>query len=386
MEAPPLIDQTEALEAYSQIVSNFPRNGDTLIYPDHYGGEYLDGNMLYVYLVDKTDELVAHYNSLCNNSSYVTYLDADYSLNYLESLNSVADRYCNKYNVSGYGVDRKNNNFSICIAPADTSEKALSARIYAAKSEKETIALMRQEPELSSLPIVYTEEGYMEPYSTPLIGGDQIREGSIGICGSFDGQNAILMAGHTAFAATLGTNGGNITYGGTNGPIFANVLPENGGFIQYDTGLGDYAIATIADSNYVTTNKIRNTSSSNTLQINGTKYTGDTPVGTVIHKFGQAYGYAPGTITAISQTRTVSKLGSTITISGLNVFSVSLSAGDVGSGDSGGPVYLKLSAGNYLIGIISAGSIYNDQAQFAKLVYYTPIYYPEDTGFSVKTN
>ena len=38
------------------------------------------------------------------------------------------------------------------------------------------------------------------------------------------------------------------------------------------------------------------------------------------------------------------------------------------------------------IGIISAGSIYNDQAQSAKLVYYTPIYYPEYTGFSVKTN
>lgn len=155
--------------------------------------------------------------------------------------------------------------------------------------------------------------------------------------------------------------------------------------VFYDGCIGDFAIA-LCESGYTPTNKVYGTSSSVFRQISGTAYTSATPVGTTVYKYGASEGYAVGTVSYVNQTVRYKQV-TTVQVSGLNFFTISLSAGyDVDTGDSGGPVYIYSSGAYKLVGTISGGPTSNSSAQYSKTIYYNPIYYAEYAGFTVKTS
>ena len=150
--------------------------------------------------------------------------------------------------------------------------------------------------------------------------------------------------------------------------------------------IGDFSIAT-CESGYSSTNRVLGTTSATYRTIVGTAYSGSTPVGTTVYKYGASGGYAVGTISYLNQTVTYKPLLTDVRVTGLNFFTISLSQGyNTGGGDSGGPVYISTSAGYKLVGTISGGPTTNDTAQYAKTIYYSPIYYAEYAGFTVKTS
>lgn len=153
-------NQTDALNAYYKILESFEcvsvfssqKNSNSMqsgfegvVYPEEYGGEYIDGSELYIYLVDANERMILEYNTLTDYASNVHYLNANYSLNYLESLNSIVDEFCGDYNISSYGVDRKNNCFVIRVYNAPSDSESTSSKTYGGLTANETIS------ELSSL-------------------------------------------------------------------------------------------------------------------------------------------------------------------------------------------------------------------------------------------
>lgn len=367
------IDQTEALTAYQKILSHFEvdDSGNT-VYPDYYGGEFIDRDVLCIYLVQNDKEHQNLILSYCDQSSYVSFLSAEYSLNYLESLNNVVSQYVNEYDITGYGTDRRNNCFTVQISP--------SAGVLIAAQSEEVIKNTNIIPNLEDAPIEYIVEDYAETYATKLYGGAQVNSSTLGICGTYNGSSAILLAGHAVSYYGTGISVANIKY--NNSTSFATTK-----YCQFaNNGYGDFAIATINSSSFTTTNKVYGTASSNLRSIIGTAYSGNTPVGTTLYKYGNTCGYAVGTVTALNQSITYSTFGSNVTVKGLNTVAIKVSSGySVAGGDSGGPVYIS-SSGYKLVGTISGGPSSNSNATVNYYYYYSPIYYAENAGFSVKTS
>lgn len=348
-----------------------------VVYPEEYGGEYLDGNELYIYLVDANERMILEYNILTDYASSVHYLNADYSLDYLESLNSIVDEFCDDYNISSYGVDRKNNRFVIRVYDATSDSESTSSKTYGGLTANETIS------ELSSLinnpAIVFEVQELSEVYAS-LYGGQSINSSTLGIGGTYNGKNAILLAGHSV------NPNGNMNSSGVSIYNSSGVkIAETAYTVFYNGCVGDFAIA-LCESGYTPTNKVYGSSSSVYRQISGIAYTSATPVGTTVYKYGASEGYAVGTVSYINQTVTYKPV-TTVQVSGLNFFTISLSSGyDTDTGDSGGPVYIYSSGAYKLVGTISGGPASNSSAQYSKTIYYSPIYYAEYAGFTVKTN
>lgn len=97
-------------------------------YPEEYGGAYVVGSILYIYLTDMRDEVQEWYMEVCHHSTAVKFIEAEYSANYLQSLSSVVSEYTDKYSITSYGVDFRNNCFSVGVADKDDRE-ALAAEL-----------------------------------------------------------------------------------------------------------------------------------------------------------------------------------------------------------------------------------------------------------------
>lgn len=368
-----LPDQTNALLAYERIMASFDSNARNhgSNYPDEYGGEYIEGEALYVLLTDTKNATINKYKEIVSDIKNVIYAKADFSLAYLESLNSIADELCDEYNISGYGTDRKNNRFVIRIHSPNVSQKKYSSLDF----ESTKSALLKY---FDSNAVIFQQEELNKVY-TDLVGGQALSSSTLGIGGTYQGNDAILVAGHS------------YNPNGNENPSSVNVYNASGYHIAtteltnfYYGCYGDYSIA-LCESGYSSTNAIYSNSGQTYRYITGVAYSGNTPVGTTVYKYGKAGRYAVGTVTYLNQTALYGPI-TDVQVKGLNYFSISLSQGyDTGSGDSGGPVYIS-SSGYKIVGTISGGPASNDTAQYSKTIYYSPIYYAINDGFSVKTS
>ncbi len=364
------------MSSYSCLWNSFERNSDSEpVYPDNYGGAYIDRGLLHVYLTENTNAAQSHYVNICAGNSAIIFVQAQYSLNYLESLRETARKYIDEYNTSGFGVDEKANRFVIFVAPPKSASEYASTT---SSKSYDTDTTIKELNNLINNPAVKFEVMDYPETCTNLYGGDTLNgDFTLGICGTYNGNPAILTAGHCV--ANPNGNGNlaisDITYGKTT-TTFANVQEceyKNG-------GLGDYAIATISSGSMSTTNKVH--ISSNTYEsIKGTAYSGATPAGTTIYSYGKTSGYATSTVyqtnlTVIYENKTY---GYEVEVNGL--VKCLVTTGSIAAGDSGWPTYIKDSGTNKLVGVISGRVITN----YSYMIY-SPIYYAEYAGFNVKTS
>ncbi len=341
--------QEEALDAYQLLWDSFEKEPESLqpYYPDEYGGEYIDDDKLVIQLTENTPENQAKYRELCGNSDKVVFEKVTYSLNYLNSLESVAEEMLEDYAVTSYGVDRKENQFAISVEASDLEEAQLS--FYRRRSSE---------------PIVFREGAPMQTLSSILPGGRKITSEtsngcSITVMGTYNGKDALVSCGHDLYA------GNNISY---NGIKVAKIKVSN----YKDRGYGDYSISEVTNSSY--------SGSSYVLAETGQRYVtsiASAPQGTAISKNGMATGYTTG---YVSMTNTAIRDKKTDYI--LNGMSTCSFVKAAKHGDSGGPIFIPTSGGVKLVGGLSCQNTSDDESY----IYYgfSTMGYVTNLGFRLK--
>ena len=341
--------QEEALDAYQLLWDSFEKDTESgqPIYPDEYGGEYIDDDKLVIQLTENTPENQAKYRELCGNSDKVVFEKVTYSLNYLNSLESQAELLSKDFAVTGYGVKRQENKFMIAVEQQDLT--AVQQR------------LMRQR---SSAPIEIVEGEYAQTLAN-LAGGTGVSNSayfnlSICITGMYTYSNnkvpAVVSCGHKG-----NTVNNEIYY---NGTTVAQIKESK----YDDNGYGDYSIATLYNGNsrypYV-----KSITAGNQLYVSGFRATAS---GASIARYGAATGYDYGTVSMLNYTI---KYSDGYTIKGLTATSQAKKKAQ--TGDSGGCIYTQGSP-TYVTGIISGGG----PILGIDYLFYTPIAYVTDRGFS----
>lgn len=111
--------QDEALNYFKNIIDSFPQNEIGLpIFPDEYGGAYIDdmGNLV-LQLTDTSDEMKNKYIELCGSDYKLIIKKVPNSLNKLSSYGHYADDMMRKgYNVVASGIDEMTNSFNIYVS------------------------------------------------------------------------------------------------------------------------------------------------------------------------------------------------------------------------------------------------------------------------------
>ena len=329
--------QREALLAVESLYSNFTINSNgVLTYPEEFSGEYLEADTLIICLTDTSDEMIQKYSAWTNNYNKVTFQNATYSLNYLNSIRDSFDELVNDFSLVAYGVDRTANNVFVDLPV-----------IVSVASPVEATAS------------VYGGDGYGLTSGTS-------SSASICIGGTYNGNNAVASCGH-------GLSLNKKVYKGSS--EIGTVVYQNFG------GWGDYSVIKL-NSSYTPTNKVR--SANGTNSISGCSYY--PTAGTAIYKYGTATGYAYGTINQVDVTVTVSDLWGQTTVKGLYGTSIRNSNGTtcIDNGDSGGPAYLKSGSSYNIAGIVCAKV--TGQTSTYQTMYFSPIRNVTGIGFTVKTN
>lgn len=355
-------NQTEALEKYSELMEFFDKDKFGVpIYPENYAGEYIDEN----------DKLVVQITNSFADKEILEYLKktpviqikyVEHSYGELLSQKKIANElYSAGVRVASDGVDIVNNRYEITVLEED----------------------------LKKIPTTYTrnsilsiKKGEYAEITASLLGGDKIYNEdtggamSIGICGTYQGNNALLTCGHGNEKVGLLPPRypyiQNKTQNGRIGQVVfqqANTSSTNYGV----SSLGDFAIVKITSSDTIT-NRVWEGG-----QITGTY--SSVPVGTTLYKYGYRTGYSWGSVTGTSMRITYGDgLLASYTVDGLYSVVLQNSSGTipVNQGDSGGPVWRSDTGENLLHGIVTAG--------LGSTMYTTPIYYVQHQGFQPKLN
>lgn len=370
--SPVSFDQTNALLAYEKICNTlkWDEKGHP-IYPDEYGGEYIDGDILYVWIANYNGETLQKYQELCGDSSYVRFLKAEYSLNELNEYKEMVKAYVKEYNISAYAVDRKENRVRVYVS--DACELDDSEKTDLSLTAEQSIALLSQ---ILNPDIYVFEEQSASKFCVSIHAGDSIHANgscTLGACGTYNNQPAILTAGHC-----VPFGGTHIRYGGATDPQFATVSMWQ----CDDYFAGDYAIATIdssLQSTYLTTGLLAYAIP--TYSIDGIMYNGWAPVGTTVYAHNPNGTFVTTIVTAVDVTvnlRYDIPPYSSVDVQGL-IYCYSPTSATIG-GASGGPVCMYIpGVGTYLLGTVSGGNGVNS-------TYYSPISYPIADGFTVLTN
>jgi len=221
-----------AIDAYDQINSaleivpasdpSFPN------YPDDFGGAYYQNEKLVICLTDDSSDRQQFYLNLVDNPNVIRFETVDYSYNDLYSLSlDIADSVTPS--VSSISVDIPSNEI-VVGAPSDTL-----STIPNTISELEA-------------PIKFVKEDQSST-SSDVLGGGKITygnsSGTVTICGTSKGSNAVLTAGHCV------TEGTSYKYGGS--------VLGTGSYRCYETEhFYDYGIITGTGTGQTMTNKVYN--------------------------------------------------------------------------------------------------------------------------------
>ena len=358
--------QDDALDEYFKLMDFFEKDKFGVpIYPEHYAGEYIDAdNKLVVQLTDEFDDDAVL--SYLKSTPIIQIKYVEYSYDELISQKQIADElYAAGVRVVSDGVDIIDNRYEIAVLKEDLDK---IATIYTNTSP------------------VFFKEGTYAQSSAQLIGGDRIyKEGtdeymSMAICGTYNGNDAVLTCGHGNEKDTWSQQYPYIEYKTRSHRIGqvvfqqANTDPSNYGI----SSLGDFAIVDVTSSDTITNNVWEGG------EITGTY--SSVPVGTTVYKFGSRTGYAWGNVTNTGLRITYRNNNGfnpkKYTVGGLYSISLQNSSGTnaINHGDSGGPVWRSDTGENLLHGIVTGGKF------DINLMYTTPIYYAQYQGFQPKLN
>ena len=358
-----MLSQEEALEAHSLLWASFPKdeNGWPSSYPEDYAGCYIDeASDLIILLVNPTEKSKAAYKELCGGSDRVKFKAAQYSMKELEACEDTAmELYESGYDLVSWGVNEKNNRYRIRVK---------TENYFSAKSQ------LNRSNNLSPIVIEPTDTS-IEPTATNLYGGQKCvtskGNGTIGIGGTYNGKDAILIAGHCV------SSNGDSVYNSANTKLGTVVRR------QYNLWQsGDYAIVQLTSS-FKSTNKIwPSFAGAGIISVEGVNP--NLPVGTAIRKYGISSGYSYGTIedmvtSAIYPDCTINNLVSAIMTTGS-------SSAAVLDGDSGGPVCRVITGGKFMLTGTVSGRDRDEVSTNRYRMYYNDISFPTGVGFKVKTS
>ena len=277
--------QKDAVDAYAAFCDYFRTADGTVEFPDDYGGEAVIDNLLHIYLTDISKETVARYvPAFAGYEKVVKFEEVEYSYNYLTELRDATVKKLGQGVLGGY-VD---------VAANEVVIEVDSERLHVERAAVEASAG-------KACPVTVKAGIKATPTATPIYGGDKITGAtpgyykSVGVCGFYDENPAILTCGHqTAYAQDpVG-----FTYGINNSVNTAMEVTIS----QYTSGgVGDYSICTLVGNSFTETNQIK--------YANGTLISVDSalqtvPNGTLVMKYGATSGFASELLRART-TRTI---------------------------------------------------------------------------------
>ena len=368
--------QKPAVEAHETLYNSFVVEGSaTEVYPANYGGDYIDGSMLHVCIVDLPNQDITSYETLLSEHlDNVVFEDVEYPLqSLLDATDDIASTLMeNGVIVVSTGISEPNNAVVVRVdTSSNTSNTQLSSlSLNKYQSDKNPVILgsVLYESESMSFPVpTLFEEGSVVEPAANLMGGSSLSGYTAGVCGTYNGKPAIGMCGHGLSS--------NSSIKDTNGTTVIGTVSD----MQYGDGKsGDYAIITITNSNY-TTSAIAGDPSISSTQTKITGTIARAATGLAIIKYGKNAGFAYGIVDSSSSTWYPDN---TTMPSGIKrMVSARLSMGSVVKGDSGGPVY---TSDGQFCGTVSSTSYDKDDG--FTYFFFSPYTYLSGKGFAALTS
>lgn len=357
--------QEKALEAYSNLWNSFKKGQDGLVlYPDEYGGEFIENDCLYIELTNVSREIIDEYSERCKCIDCVRFVKVKNSLENLEKYDQISYELLKQYSIVSFGVDRKNNIYEICVEAKDYNKVILEINKLGLN---DVICIRKCSKALLS--------------STSINGGHKIdktgNNGSFTACigGYYNGQEALLTAGHN--------NEGSPSFYRT-GSLIGSVTLQRCNTVASNTSIssyGDFAVIAL-NSNFIGTNQVLS-SLGTVIPITGTF--SSVPVGTTIFKYGYATGHSWGIVSMVNETVVVNGALYQYTIRGLtrSVMQNAAQTNAIDYGDSGGPVYIN--DGAYKLQGCVQGFQQPQNGGVNSVMRSSPIYYSVQAGFTPKT-
>ena len=372
--------QSIALQAYQNLENSFTKDGEGMpIYPSEFAGAYLDKGFLVIQLTDMRGNIQNEYIKKCAVNKEIRFRQAAYSLNDLAVYCSYVQDYINAGTFLSCGPIIEDNSYVISLNA--TSSVQLTQSVDTATAVA------------SGMPIKIDYQNQINASATSIYGGDRITNEdtgtsmSVGICGTYNGQAALLTCGHgNEKVGVFSLRYPYITYRTTTNRIgqvaYQRANQAEAAAAQGVNALGDFAIVTLTNNQYTTTNDVR-------LNIDITGTYSSLPIGTTIYKYGYASGFSYGTVQQYMDLTTVTYSGdgklSKYYVRGLYKHAVETADGSlaVNYGDSGGSVYIKSGSSYLLHGIVTA---LGTKVTANDTMYSTPVFFATDVGFRVKTS
>lgn len=300
--------QESAAAAYDELMTSFSSTySNEKIYPDYYGGSYINDNgKLVVYVTNEGSQ-----PTILQSNEDVIYEPCTYSYNELLSVMDELNEY--KFNQSDTAIANGFNEFglydsenSIIVKLDDLSEQSIK-EFKENVSDSEAIKFEQGIGPIQMEADVNAGSSISVPSATASV-GYRVKRGSV---------EGFVTAGHAASA------GETISSGGTS---FASCV------VSQQSGNADAAFCKITNTSYSPTNTLAGTSNTLSTTIS------EPGVGTVINKIGKSTGATSGKVLSTNVTATFSS-GATIS---------NLTTADYTSapGDSGGVVYSYISSTN----------------------------------------
>lgn len=303
--------QEVASVAYDELMASFVTaytNSDEMIYPDYYGGSYInDVGQLVVLVTEDSQEA-----SVLSDNANIIYESCTYSYNELLSVMNELNSY--KFRRSNNAIASNFNEFGIY-----DSENRIIVKLDNLSDE----SIQEFKENVCDSDAIIFEQGYGPVNAEVNVNaGSAISysdgSASVGYRVKRNDTVGFVTAGHAADSV-----GKSITY---NGTTFAScVATQQGGSV-------DAAFCAITNSNYTPTNTLSGTSNTLSTTIS------EPGEGTTINKIGMTTGHTSGKVLCTNATATFTS-GATLT---------NLTSADYNSaaGDSGGVVYSYISSSN----------------------------------------
>ncbi|MDL2235970.1 S1 family peptidase [Christensenellaceae bacterium OttesenSCG-928-L17] len=308
--------QEAAVISYNEILDNLTiiNEENQREYPNDYAGAYVtESGELVLLLTDLNDIQKYYLNTTVND--VLKFKTVKYSLNYLRSIAfEVINDLGKEYQIIDCFINEPDNSVSITIASEDFKNAAKYFRQCKSK-------LVGQDA-----PIGIVESDF-QPYVNVVAGnglkvyrsGAHIGNISAGF-GCYNKQVLTVSHNYTFAIGDVIKTTGNTTIGS-----ITSITQQ-------------YSLITLSSSHDSTSTALVNSSNSETVR----GYYHNLPTDTVILKYGNAYGAASAKVVAHNL--------------GNGMSSAKITNGQVGVGDSGGPVGWKPSTKYFAVGIVEGGA------------------------------
>lgn len=365
--------QENACAAHEQLYNSFEWD-KTYIYPDDFGGDYIDYDTLHV-LVTNSDSIPYYETLLSNYKDNVVFDVVSYSYNYLfDKTEDYVEKIDEDCSVVSYGVDVINNKGKIEIMSNDNAS-ATENKPYSLSDESDSLISFETVDEYyCGEKASYISIETSEPVSDTSLGNSKaaytVAAGSGIVCDSVSSQVFTLggsgtCGDYTAFV-TCGHNTSQYNYISYNGSNIGYITICQKNNKEY----GDYSIIR-AGVNYTSTSAVL-TSGQNK---NFTGSLSNPAVGTYLYKYGDSTGQA---YCVVDETNKTVHPDTNIYIYGMTKAKRVGSTPNDAKGNSGGPYRYNTS----FCGVHHGYSTSGNDTYF----YFTPYVYLYNAGFRIETS